>query len=66
MITIIVIAMNWPIIRIPSTPRPPAARADVRLSSESLFGTQREVVIVHNGREYRLRRTQNDKLILTA
>jgi hemin uptake protein HemP len=37
-----------------------------RLSSEVLFGAQREVVIVHNGREYRLRLTQNDKMILTA
>ena len=37
-----------------------------RISSESLFGEQREVVIQHNGREYRLRLTQNDKLILTA
>jgi hemin uptake protein HemP len=25
-----------------------------------------KLVIVHNGREYRLRLTQNDKLILTA
>lgn len=37
-----------------------------RISSEALFGAQREVVILHNGREYRLRLTQNDKLILTA
>jgi len=37
-----------------------------RLPSESLFGAEREVIIVHNGREYRLRRTQNGKLILTA
>ena len=37
-----------------------------RIASEALLGTHREVVIVHNGREYRLRLTQNDKLILTA
>ena len=37
-----------------------------RIHSESLFGAQREIVIVHNGREYRLRLTQNDKMILTA
>lgn len=37
-----------------------------RIASQTLFGTRREVVIVHNGREYRLRLTQNDKLILTA
>ena len=37
-----------------------------RISSEQLLGRQREVVIVHNGREYRLRQTQQGKLILTA
>ena len=36
------------------------------VSIESLLGARRELVIVHNGREYRLRLTQNDKLILTA
>lgn len=46
-------------------PRDPA-EAPARLSSEVLFGAQREVLIVHNGREYRLRLTQNDKMILTA
>ena len=37
-----------------------------RISSQLLLGRQREVVIVHNGREYRLRLTQQGKLILTA
>ena len=37
-----------------------------RIPSEALLGPNRELVIVHNGREYRLRLTQNDKLILTA
>jgi hemin uptake protein HemP len=37
-----------------------------RIPSEQLFGAQREVVILHNGREYRLRLTQSGKLILTA
>ena len=37
-----------------------------RVSSESLLGAEKELVIVHNRREYRLRLTQNDKLILTA
>jgi hemin uptake protein HemP len=41
-----------------STPR--------RISSDALLGTQRELVITHNGREYHLRLTQNGKLILTA
>jgi hemin uptake protein HemP len=34
--------------------------------SEALLGRNRELVITHNGREYRLRLTQNGKLILTA
>jgi hemin uptake protein HemP len=37
-----------------------------RITSERLLGPGRELVIVHNGREYRLRLTQNGKLILTA
>ena len=54
----------------PKAPRPPAdPRPDAaveRITSESLLGARRELVIVHKGREYRLRLTQNDKLILTA
>ena len=42
-------------------PMPPA-----RVSSEALLGPRGELLIVHNGREYRLRLTQNGKLILTA
>lgn len=43
------------------------ARATSRriISSQSLFGEQREVVIEHGGEEYRLRVTSNKKLILT-
>jgi hemin uptake protein HemP len=37
-----------------------------RVSSEALLGQKKELVILHNGREYRLRLTQNGKLILTA
>ena len=37
-----------------------------RVDSVALFGLSRELIIDHNGREYRLRLTQNDKLILTA
>lgn len=37
-----------------------------RVTSESLLGEQKELLIVHNGREYRLRLTQNGRLILTA
>jgi len=51
---------------------PPAAKAagipsePRKVSSEALLGAGRELVILHNGREYRLRLTQNGKLILTA
>jgi len=44
----------------------PAPEAPARVSSESLLGPRGELLIVHNGREYRLRLTQNGKLILTA
>jgi hemin uptake protein HemP len=37
-----------------------------RIASSALLGPRRELVIVHNGREYRLRVTQNGKLLLTA
>lgn len=37
-----------------------------RVSSTALLRDRKELVIVHNGREYRLRLTQNGKLILTA
>jgi hemin uptake protein HemP len=49
------------------TPAAPLAQpAPPRLSSEQLLGPRGEVVIVHKGREYRLRITQNGRLILTA
>jgi hemin uptake protein HemP len=46
--------------------REPSAPVQARVSSEVLLGSRKELVIVHNGREYRLRLTQNGKLILTA
>lgn len=36
-----------------------------RISSEQLFATGNEIVIAHNGDDYRLRITSNGKLILT-
>ena len=45
----------------PGMPVPPA-----RVASEALLGPRGELLILHNGREYRLRLTQNGKLILTA
>jgi hemin uptake protein HemP len=38
----------------------------LRVTSEALLGRRQVLVIVHKGREYRLRLTQNGKLILTA
>jgi hemin uptake protein HemP len=37
-----------------------------RVTSDALLGARRELLIMHNGREYRLRLTRNGKLILTA
>lgn len=36
-----------------------------RLSSQALFRTAREIIIEHDGADYRLRLTANGKLILT-
>jgi hemin uptake protein HemP len=49
-------------------PKPPISLppAPAKVTSESLLGSKRELVIAHAGREYRLRVTQNGKLILTA
>jgi hemin uptake protein HemP len=41
-------------------------RFPLRVTSEALLGNRQELVILHNGREYRLRLTQSGKLILTA
>lgn len=43
-----------------------AASSTLRIKSEDLFQQQREVEIDHQGRIYRLRLTQMNKLILTA
>jgi hemin uptake protein HemP len=42
------------------------ALVPAKVPSEMLLGARKELVISHNGREYRLRVTQNGKLILTA
>lgn len=43
-----------------------ASEASGRVRSEDLLRGRTELVIEHQGREYRLRLTQNGKLILTA
>jgi len=44
----------------------PGGETPQRISSKALLGSRRELLIVHDGREYRLRLTQTGKLILTA
>jgi len=56
--------MNTP-ARLPTPPHK-SEGAPQRVSSEKLLGARGELVILHNGREYRLRLTQSGKLILTA
>ena len=47
-------------------PEPAAeVRATQRVSSQMLLNGERELVIQHQGSEYHLRLTRNDKLILT-
>jgi hemin uptake protein HemP len=45
---------------------PAPVSAPRQVASESLLGDAKALLIIHNGREYRLRLTQNGKLILTA
>jgi hemin uptake protein HemP len=53
--------------KVPVAGAPPAALAvPPRVRSEDLLRGSHELVIEHQGREYRLRITQNGKLILTA
>lgn len=53
--------------RKPPESTPPAAPAGpATITSDTLFQGRAEVVIRHNGRDYRLRRTRLGKLILTA
>jgi hemin uptake protein HemP len=50
----------------PSSPRAAETAPIVRrISSQSLLDGERELVIQHQGSEYHLRLTRNDKLILT-
>ena len=42
------------------------AAKPARITSGDLLQGRTEMIIVHDGREYRLRVTQNGKLILTA
>jgi hemin uptake protein HemP len=46
--------------------RPELSFEGGRVVSTQLLGERGELIIEHDGREYRLRLTQNRKLILTA
>ncbi len=48
------------------TPDPAISCLGERVMSNQLLGERGELIIEHDGRDYRLRRTQNGKLILTA
>lgn len=52
--------LNLPLPRRPQTMRVTSPR----LRSEDLFRGTHELIIEHQGQEYRLRLTRNDKLIL--
>ena len=54
--------------RQPDAPTPAGSQTSTerRIPSSELFGGAREIVIEHGGRIYRMRITQNGKLILTA
>jgi hemin uptake protein HemP len=47
-------------------PEPAMRLQGRRVVSNELLGERGELIIEHDGREYRLRRTQSGKLILTA
>jgi len=49
-----------------SNQRPELSFEGGRIVSTELLGERGELIIEHDGREYRLRLTQNRKLILTA
>ena len=49
-----------------SNQRPELSFEGGRVMSTELLGERGELIIEHDGREYRLRLTQNCKLILTA
>lgn len=51
---------------VPSVPRAMTVTASrQRVDSRELLQGERELIIQHGDQEYRLRHTQNDKLILT-
>jgi hemin uptake protein HemP len=52
---------------VPGTPNAPALAAELLdiISSDSLFAQRKALLIEHNGQQYRLQITKQNKLILT-
>ncbi|UDM17417.1 hemin uptake protein HemP [Vogesella sp. XCS3] len=52
---------------VPGTPNAPALPAELLdiISSDSLFAQRKALLIEHNGQQYRLQITKQNKLILT-
>lgn len=51
-------------LALPQRHATPRTSAQPRLKSQDLFRGTHELIIEHQGQEYRLRLTRNDKLIL--
>jgi hemin uptake protein HemP len=53
-------------VKLNEAQKPTQAAGPRQMSSSALLNGSKELLIVHNGRLYRLRLTKNGKLILTA
>lgn len=49
----------------PSNPPPPGETGLRKMAVAELLGAAKELILVHDGTEYRLRITSNGKLLLT-
>lgn len=59
------LARPFRLLSLKSKPSPASDAPVRRISSQALLHGERELVIQHQGSEYHLRLTRNDKLILT-
>jgi hemin uptake protein HemP len=51
---------------LPRKPQSPSEKGPIpRIDASTILASSREIILVHNEQEYRLRITSNDKLILT-
>jgi hemin uptake protein HemP len=51
---------------LPRRPQTPSEKGPIpRIDASTILASSREIILVHNEQEYRLRITSNDKLILT-